>query len=175
MSLFIYWWETFPFVQYFYGVLYAANFEGLHFSKVMPTGVTVTAAVYIDFLKEAVASFNTHQLIAARKTVRWENAVIMHDNAPVHVAKATATFLESKHCTTLKQPAYSPDTNLCDRMIFPLLEMRRRSIHFESAESLELFLRDAAATLTSEIMMIEFEKLKLHCEEIINNNGDYIH
>jgi hypothetical protein len=155
-------------------VLYAANFDGLHFFKVMPTGVTVTAAVYIDFLQEAVASFNTHQLTVARKAVRWENAVIMHDNAPVHVAKTTTNFLESKHCRIVKQPAYSPDTNLCDRMIFPLLEMRRRSVIFDSAESIEQFLRDATATLTSEVMITEFYKLQQHCLEIIDHNGDYV-
>ena len=62
-------------------VLWAANFDGLHFLRVMPNNTTVTSQVDIAFLQDAFNSFNTHQLLQTRKAVKWENATLIHDNA----------------------------------------------------------------------------------------------
>jgi len=155
-------------------VLWAANFNGLHYFRVMPKNTTVTSEVYIDFLEQAFASFNTHQLQQTRNAVQWENALLMHDNAPVHVSKATTNFLQSKYCTILEQPAYSPDTNICDRMIFPLLEMHRKDVIFDDPDSLVNFLRDSIGRMSSEVMMHEFDKLRQHCMHIIDHNGNFV-
>ena len=90
------------------------------------------------------------------------------------MSKYTKDFLQSKNCNLLKQSAYSPDINLCDRMSFPTLEMRRSKKLISNIAELETFLTNELSTLTPEIMHHELEKLKIHCLNIIENNGLYV-
>ena len=58
-------------------------------------------------------------------------------------------------------------------MIFPLLEMRRSKVTFNTKNDLDDFLQDNMATLTKDIMHHQFEMLHKKCIDIIENNGNY--
>lgn len=157
-----------------YMAIIGTNFSGLSYSKVLLTGVTVDSHVYMEFLTEMMDSFNTYELQIARKAVCWRNATIFHDNARPHTSNATRTFITGKNCTLLKQPPYSPDINICDRMVFPKLEMERRHITFNSADEVQEFLTDHLRNNNADIMSRQLIALGTHCQKVIDKNGDYI-
>ena len=100
--------------------------------------------------------------------------VLLQDNAKPHVSKHTTAFLRNKHCNLIRQPVYSPDTNICDRMVFPKAEMKRSKIEFAEKEDLEKFLHQELSTLTPDIMRHEMDMLLIHLRNVINNNGKYV-
>ena len=155
-------------------VMFALNFNGLHYYKVLNRGETVNSESYTDFLQEALTSFQTYTLVQQRRSVPWELCKLMQDNAPPHCSAHTRAFLEKKHCTLVKQAPYSPDLNLCDRTIFPKLEMRRSRVTFNSEKELRDFLDQELFTLTPDVMAHEFTMLLTHMQKVIGNDGNYV-
>lgn len=155
-------------------VLVAVNFAGLYHFKVLEFGETVNSDVYMAFLNETFTEFSTYELRASRKAVLWENAVLYHDNARPHVSRATIGFLQTKNCIRLPQPPYSPDTNILDRFVFPKLEMERSKISFNTYDDLRQYLEEGLQKNTEAIMTRQFEKMKVHCQKIIDQEGNYI-
>lgn len=149
-------------------VMVAVTFGGQSFYKIMPQNQTINSQENTQFLNEMMASFMRGQF-----GLRWENALLMHDNAKPHTSIHSRNFLSAKCCKMINQPPYSPDTNILDRVIFPMLEMRRRNTVFNERQDFEEFLILNLATLNREMMKKELDKLKERCEEIININGDY--
>ena len=152
----------------------AITFTGLCNVQVLPRNTPIDSALYIQFLQQTLDNFNTYDLRIARKAITPENCIIMADNARPHISTATTEFLRSKCCHILKQPAYSPDLNMLDRMFFPKCEMKRSKINFSSPEEIDNFIRQCATTNTEEIMLHEYEKLKHHCQQVIDSEGNYI-
>ena len=80
-----------------------------------------------------------------------------------------------KNIRLLKQPAYSPDVNMCDRFVFPRLEaLRETEEDFVDKADLETFLREHLPSFTSNMMDKEFEKMKKHIDLIIQKEGHYV-
>lgn len=153
--------------------LVAVNFAGLSHFKILPRYETVDSEKYVAFLEEVITTFNSYELIRDRRSVNWASCFLMQDNARPHVSRQTLQFLERKQCTLVKQPVYSPDTNICDRMLFPKLEMKRSQITFETEEELQQYLTHQLNDLTPQIMEHEFDILQIHLRNIIDNNGNY--
>ena len=74
----------------------------------------------------------------------------------------------------IKQPPYSPDTNLCDRFVFPRLESIRNRLDFVNTENLQQFLNDQLPTFTRPMMLKALEKLKNDLQAIIDAEGCYL-
>ena len=98
----------------------------------------------------------------------------MQDNARPHVSRHTISFLERRNVRLLRQSPYSPDLNLCDQMIFPMLEMRRHDTNLENEAELKAFLEVSLSTLSAEVMKREADKLLNHCDAVISVSGEYI-
>ena len=82
----------------------------------------------------------------------------MHDNARLDVSHYTISFLErEENVRLLQQYAYSPDLNICDRMISPMLKMRRQRQNMDSTAEVNAFLDASLTTLTEDIMRNEAE------------------
>lgn len=150
------------------------NFEGLSFVRVLEENETVNSEYYISFLNDAFTSFSTFEMRQAQKAILWENSVIQHDNARPHISKATKEFIATKNAVLLPQAPYSPDTNLLDRFVFPKLEMERCEKTFEDRGELREFLTEALHKLTPQMMSRQFDKLKTHCQDIIDADGNYV-
>lgn len=155
-------------------ILVALNFDGLSYCKVLENGETIDSVQYIAFLREVYDSFNTYELQQNGRHISWENSLLYHDNARPHVSHMTTAFLDDKNCIRLRQPPYSPDTNILDRFVFPKLEMERHKIQMMSTEDVRAFLHEALQRNTADIMERQFEKLKSHCQTIIDHDGSYI-
>ena len=154
-------------------VMLAINFSAQFYFEVLNTGETVDSERYTLFLDNALQSFNTYELQQSRQSVQWENCIVFHDNAKPHISNYTCNFLNEKQCCVFRQAPYSPDTNICDRMVFPLLEMRRCKIPFNEIDELKNFLNINLSSITPEIMNHEFDLLLADCQRIINNEGCY--
>ena len=63
-----------------------------------------------------------HYLRNCENPILPENLRLIQDNARPHVSALTLQFFQEMNIRLLKQPAYSPDCNLCDRYIFPRME-----------------------------------------------------
>ena len=154
--------------------LVAINLEDLYFAQVLEPNQNVNSELYTNFLNDAVTSFSNHALIVQRRAVLWENMRLMHDNARPHTSEHTVRFLESKNVRRVFQAPYSPDLNMLDRLIFPMLEMKRSQINFQNANDLQHYLDETLVNLTPQMMRKEAEKLQEHCRKVIQAHGDYI-
>ena len=161
-------------VQAKFMILVACNFDGLFYSKTLNKGTTVDSNEYVAFLKEAFNSFSAYDLQQQRRALIPENCIIQQDNARPHVAANTKNFLNNKNCGLLKQPEYSPDTNLLDRFIFPKLEMERAHLELNTQHEVQTFVDEHLRKNTPEILERQFEKLKEHCQNVIDNLGNYV-
>ena len=63
---------------------------------------------------------------------------------------------------------------MCDRFIFPLLEMRRNRRFLQSADEIAHYIEDELHSIPVHSFSREFEKLKLHFDDIIDNHGNYV-
>ena len=97
----------------------------------------------------------------------------MHDIARPHRSIQTEAYLENNNVRLLRQPAYSPDCNICDFYIFPRLESARKG-NFGNAEDITSFLDVELPLITRQKMTKAVEELKITLQNIINNEGNYL-
>lgn len=155
-------------------IMVGCNFEGLFYCKVLNRQDTIDSDEYVTFLREMFTSFSTFELRQSGEAILPENMILYHDNARPHVSRTTKDFLATKNCILLPQPAYSPDTNILDRFVFAKMEMERSRRELNTKEEVEEFLQECMQRNTAPKMNRQFEKLKLHCQSIIDNLGNYV-
>ena len=100
--------------------------------------------------------------------------VFQHDNARPHTAATTRAFLDNNNVVTLKQPAYSPDFNLCDRWVFGRLELNRKHISFQSAEEIKEYVTEELKKVSKEELTAELERFKIDLKDVIDRDGAYL-
>ena len=103
-----------------------------------------------------------------------QNMQVINDNARPHTANLTNSLLANKNIKMIKQPVYSPDTNLCDRFVFPMIEYIRNCLDFVNTKDLQQFLNDQLPTFTRPVMLKALEKLKNDLQAIIDAEGCYL-
>ena len=104
----------------------------------------------------------------------WNDIIFQHDNARVHTSQRVRSFLEEKGVMLLRQPAWSPDYNFCDRWWFSKLEAARKTISFDDESSLQEFLTDALRNVSQDELRQQFQYLKNDLSSVIDCNGDYL-
>ena len=123
-------------------VIVAVKFDGAYYQEILDRNETVNSTRYIAFLDKMMRYFQSPMAMSRCISTSWESCYLQHDNARPHKSHATEAFLEQNRCKLVAQAAYSPDLNICDRFIFPKLEMERAKLEFQSKESLNDFLHE---------------------------------
>lgn len=150
-----------------YLVYTAVTLTGNHYFKISEGNIN--SDNYIQFLKDM------QEHLQESANIRFENMSLQQDNATPHTARATLQFLEDKNVRLIKQAPYSPDTNMCDRFIFPRMEsLRRNQDDFQDKEALTNFLTVSLPTFTAQMMRKEFETMKADLQKIIEKEGHYL-
>ena len=84
-------------------------------------------------------------------------------------------YLNGTGIRLLKQPAYSPDCNLCDRYVFPRLEAIRGRGDFNTEDELTQYLGEQLPLLTQQRMAKALAKMAEDFRKIIKNKGHYLY
>lgn len=147
----------------------AVSTRGIHFFQVLDRGETVNSDVYIQFLQE-MRTFYAN----LPQPLLMENIRLIHDNARPHVSYDTMGYLNGTGIRLLKQPAYSPDCNLCDRYVFPRLEAIRGRGDFNTKDELTQYLGEQLPLLTQQRMAKALAKMAEDFRKIIENQGHYL-
>ena len=143
-------------------IIVGINFRGEHYTEVLEPGETVNSDRYIQFLQGIIH-------VRRRGTLS-----IMHDNATPHTSRVTRKFLEENAIGLVQQPPYSPDFNLCDRLIFRNFEVSRRGQVFNNVADVRNFLENYLQQFSRFILTNELANILDHLHLVIAANGDYV-
>ena len=83
-------------------------------------------------------------------------------------------WLTAQHISSLKQPPYSPDTNLMDRFLFRNYEVYRRGQHFCDSQEIDESVRQFSNATAPSKLTKEIESFLEHLQKVIDVNGDYV-
>lgn len=144
----------------------AVTFEGHSFVKVV--NGTVDSDVYIQFIRQVLHHFQVNH------NIQPENAFLQHDNARPHVSHRTNAYLNETNVTLIKQAPYSPDTNILDRFVFPMLEMSRSRLSLNTPDNVEQYINHKLSSISQRSWTKQFNKLIEVCEDIIEHHGSYL-
>ena len=72
--------------------------------------------------------------------------------------------------TNIEQCPYSPDLNMCDRILFTRLQEHCRMQHYGSTEELKMDMQQFLRQLPKSLFLRELEKLKSHCEVVVRQS-----
>lgn len=145
----------------------AVTQRGYHYFEVLERGESINSERYVDFLRNLLQFLSTKL-----NPIQPENMRLMHDNATPHTALNTQDFAAAQNIRLLKQPPYSPDTNLCDNYIFGRLEAKRKD--FESAADVRQFLHEELPHFTAARMAKALENSIKTMTKIIESGGIYV-
>lgn len=143
-------------------IIVGINFRGDHYFEVLEKDETVNSERYVAFLGSIC------------NVRRPGTLTIMHDNATPHTAVNTFNYIHERGINLIRQPAYSPDMNLCDRMIFRNMEVSRKGIVLHNRESVKNFLTEYLGNFSRYSLTRELSRLLEDLHKIINNNGAYL-
>lgn len=147
----------------------AVSQKGEHYFEMLDLNESVNAERYTQFLTHMEAHFKN-----LRRPIMPENMRLQHDNARPHTALQTQAHLENLNIRLIRQPAYSPDLNLCDRYIFPRLEASRHKTNFNSRDDIQDFLNQKLSEFTAARMNNALNDLQEHLEKVIEVGGKYV-
>ena len=138
--------------------------------RAMSPGECLNSEGYVNFITECGNKWRSLRTTPTTLTKCWWQ----HDNARCHAAAHTQEFLARRHVYVIRQSAYSPDFNMCDRWLFKYVKNHLRQFQFADKQSLlEEALRCFRA-IGRDRFVKEFQHLYDHCKAVINANGDYI-
>jgi len=146
----------------------AVSQRGQHFFELLNQNESINSERYIEFLAHMETFFGN-----IANPLRFENMRLIQDNARPHVSRASLAYMQGKNIRLLKQPAYSPDCNLCDRYIFARLEAKR-SGHLNNKDDVVHFLNQELPLFTADRMEIALQKMETDMQNIIEGEGCYL-
>ena len=112
-------------------MIFAYDCKGVIMTERVPSGTTVTAAYYRQFLQKL------RRMMQANRPDLLENGVlILHDNARPHLGKDVLELLDGYSWEVLPYPPHSLDMSPPDFNLFPKLKINMRGLGFSTLEEL---------------------------------------
>ena len=100
---------------------------------------------------------------------------LIQDNARPHVSSTTLEYLQGNNVRLIKQPAYSPDCNLCHRYIFNFNRLEAKRGDFSNTNDVIAFLNQQLPLFTAERMNAWLlQKMEEDLQKMIENGGGYL-
>ena len=146
----------------------AYDSKGIVLSHFVPSGQTVNAAYYCNYLSQHLRS------AIRRKRPQLQAPLILQDNAAPHRARITQDALEQLQWECLPHPPYSPDLSPPDFELFSRLKEPLRGQRFQSLEEVKSAARRVLNTINRESVLEGIQKLPHRWNRVIELEGEYI-
>ena len=114
-------------------MIFAYDCKGVIMTDRVPSGTTVTAAYYCQFLLKL-----RRKMLANRPDLLENGVLILYDNARPHLGKDIRELLDRYSWEVLPHPPYSPDMSSPDFDLFPKLKINMRCVRFCTLEDLRV-------------------------------------
>ena len=134
----------------------------------LPQGHKVNSDVTIQLPKDTKRRFSQ----VRRNPIALKDMVLLWHNARLHICSRT-TFLKQAKIQQVKQSPYSPDLNICSRFLFRKLKSGMMGVTLGSPEDLMSVGRQQLDRTSERELVRELEKLRDHCNMVIQLGGDY--
>ena len=135
--------------------------------ELLPTGTTVTAAVYTAQLQKLAKAIR-------EKRPKRDHVCLLHDNARPHVAKMTCQAISTLGWEVVPHAAYSPDLAPSDFHLFRPLKHYLREKKFDDLSRLKTEMTTFFDLQSPEFWRRGIEQLPDGWGHVIDNNGHYI-
>jgi len=151
-------------------MIFAYDCKGVIMTERVPSGTTVTAAYYRQFLQKL------RRMMQANRPDLLENGVlILHDNARPHLGKDVLELLDGYSWEVLPHPPYSPDISSLDFDLYPKLKINMRGVRFSTLEDLSDSVTRRVRQLNCSRDLTGIMDLPKRWDAVIRQKGDYIH
>ena len=149
---------------------FAVSLDGNnYFFQLLNQGESMDSERYVMFLTSMFQHFSE-----VNRSFIISDFKVMQDNARPHISAFTTEYFHRQNVVLLKQPAYSPDLNACDRKIFPAFEMKRCHQSFNGYNEVCNFVNTFLGSFLPDGMRREQQKIVDTCDKIIANGGNYV-
>jgi len=150
-------------------MIFAYDCKGVIMTDRAPTGTTVTADYYRQFLQKLRCKMH-----ANRPDLLENSVLILHDNARPHLGKDVRELLDGYSWEVPPHPPYSPDMSPPDFDLFPKLKINMRGVRFSTLEDLSASVTRRVRQLNSSRDLTGIMDLPKRWNAVIRQKGDYI-
>ena len=147
-------------------MILAYDCKGVIMTDRVPSGTTVTAAYYHQFVQKLRRK--TH---ADRPDLLENGALILHDN---NLGKDVRGLLDGYSWEVLPHPPYSPDMCPPDFNLFPELKMNMHGVRFSTLEDLSASVTRRVRQLKCSRDLTGIMDLPKCSDAVIRQKGDNI-
>jgi len=149
-------------------MIFAYNCKGVIKTDRVPSGKTVTAAYYRQFLQKL-----RRKMHANRPDLLENGVLILHDNTRPHPGKDLCELLDGYSGEVLPNLPYSPDMIPPDFDLFPKLKINMRGVRFSTLEDLSASVTRRVRQLNCSRDLTGIMDLPKRWDAFIRQKGDY--
>jgi len=150
-------------------MIFAQDCKGVIMTDRVPSGKTVTAAYYRQFLQKLRRKMHTN-----RPDFLENGVVILHDSARPHLGKDVRELLDGYSWEVLPHSPNSPDMSPPDFDLFPKLKINMRGVRFSTLEDLSASVTRRVRQLNCSRDLTGIMDLPKCWDAVIWQKGDYI-
>jgi len=149
-------------------MIFIYDCKGVIMTDRLPSGTTVTAAYYCQFLQKLRRKMHTN-----RPDLLENGVLILHDKARPYIGKAVRELLDRYSWEVLPHPPYSPDMSPPDFGLFPKLKINMLGVHFSMLEDLSASVTRRVRQLNCSTDLMGIMDLPKRWNAVIRQKGDY--
>jgi len=147
-------------------MIFAYDCEGVIMTDRVPSGTTVTAAYYRQFLQKL-----RRKMHANRPNLLENGFLILHDNARPQRGENVRELLDRYSWEVLPHPPYSPNMSPPDFDLFPKLQINMRGVRFSTLEDLSASVTLRVRQLNSSTDLTGIMDLPKGWDAVIRQKG----
>jgi len=148
--------------------IFANDCKGVIMADRVPSGTTVTAAYYCQFLQQL-----RRKMHANRPDLLENGVLILHDNTRPHIGKVVRELLDRYSWEVLPHPPYSPDMSPPDFDLFPKLKINMHGVRFSTLEDLSASVTRRVRQFNCSTGVTGIMDLPKRWDAVIRQKGDY--
>jgi histone-lysine N-methyltransferase SETMAR len=148
-------------------MIFAYDCTGVIMTDRVPSGTTVTAAYYRQFLQK-----QRRKMHANRPDLLENGVLILHDNARPHLGKDISELLDGYSWEVLNHPPNSPDMSPPDFDLFPKLKINMCGVRFSTLEDLSASATRRVRQLNCSRDLTGIMDLPKRWDAVIRQKGD---